>query len=136
MEEVEKITKAKPDTDIRVCRRIEIGQAVQQGDVYLFRVPADHPRGKAWGSQQVAVGDQVGARHVVEGSVKVFAGERLPEGVTEPEWLEDGELLGPVIVATDTFALTHPEHAHHRLPAGVYQVTYQADATTRRRVVD
>ena len=42
-------------------------------------------------------------------------------------------LLGPVIVADEAFTLTHPEHAHHRLPAGIYQVGYQLDVSEQER---
>lgn len=134
--EIEKIAKAVPDTDIRICRRIEVGRAVQQGDVYLHRVADNHPRGKELGTRQVALGTTVGARHVAEGKVAVYEGKQLPEWVTEPDWLEPGALLGPVVVGLETWPLTHPEHPHHRLPAGTYQVTYQADYATRKRVVD
>lgn len=136
MEAIEAITKAVPETDLRICRRIEIGKAIHQGDVYVHRVADDHPSGAALGSRQVAVGSQVGARHIADGPLVVLAGVRLPPTVTEPDWVEKGALLGPVVHASGPWTLTHPEHAHHRLPAGTYQVTYQADATTRRRVVD
>jgi hypothetical protein len=136
IEELQKIEKSKADPTVRIARRVEVGDVFHQGDVYLHRASDHHPRGRPWGSRQVAVGQQIGARHVVEGAVAVYAGVTLPPGVTAPAWVDAGALLGPVVVAADTFRLTHPEHAHHRLPAGVYQVTYQADYSTRRRVVD
>ncbi len=43
---------------------------------------------------------------------------------------------GPVIEADERFMLTHPEHANHSFPAGVWQVTYQMDARSQRRVED
>lgn len=136
-EAVEKVTNTTPDAEVRTARRIEIGHAIHQGDVYLHRVADDHPRGKELGSRQVAVGTTVGSRHVVEGDgVKVFAGQKLPPGVEEPAWVQQGSILGPVVVAEGPFNLTHPEHAHHALPKGTYQVTYQADFATQQRVLD
>lgn len=136
--ELEKIATAPPDMELRVCRRAVVGKTVvHQGDVYLRRVVDAHPRGGALGTRQVAVGTTVGSRHVVEGEgVSVFEGRELPNGFRVPEWTTAEEMLGPVVVATEPFTLTHPEHAHHKLPAGTYQVTYQADFSTRRRVSD
>lgn len=135
---IERIASAKPDPNVRVTRSIEIGQAIHQGDVYLHRVRDDHPRGKAWGSRQVAIGTQVGSRHIVEGNnVAVFAGEKLPPGVGEPDFVRRGDTLGPVVVVGEGgCVLAHPEHAHHQLPEGTYQTTYQADFSTQQRVVD
>lgn len=133
MEAVEKIKQSVPDTETRVCRRIEIGAAAHQGDVYLHRVRADHPRGEALGTRQVAVGTTVGSRHVVEGEgVAVYAGKAFQPSQKRKELA----LLGPVVVADKSFTLTHPEHAHHVLPAGTYQVTYQWDEATMGRVAD
>lgn len=133
---VEKVTKTGPDMEVRVCRKIEIGSVLHQGDVYVHCVESDHPRGKEVGSRQVAVGSTVGARHVAEGAgVKVFEGKLLPDWVT-PGDFQVSDLLGPVIVADDTWNLAHPEHAHHSIPAGTYQITYQGDWATKTRVLD
>ena len=136
--EVELVHKTTPDVEIRVCRRAEVGKTViHQGDVYFHCVADTHPRGKALGTRQVAVGTTVGARHVVEGKqVSVFEGRKLPAGVTVPSWCTQDALLGPLVVSETNFTLTHPEHAHHVLPPGTYQVTYQADYSTRQRVAD
>jgi hypothetical protein len=137
-EAVRKVGSADADQRVRVTRRIEIGHCVQQGDVYVFRVPDDHPRGGQIGAGlvQVALGTGNGARHVADGAVKVFAGMALPEGVKSPMEVDAQEITGPVIVASAPWSLTHPEHPHHKLPAGVYQVIYQFDRRTMRRVVD
>lgn len=133
----EAINTAKPSPEVRTCRRIEVGFVVQQGDCYLHRVKDSHPHGSELGTRQVAVGTTIGSRHVVEGEgVSVFAGTKLPPGFKEAPALRQGSLLGPVVVADEPFVLTHPEHAHHRLPVGVYQVTYQADFVSMRAVVD
>lgn len=138
LEAVRSVTEATHDPDLRITRRLNIGSVVQQGDLYLHHVADDHPRGKRVGdgSVQIALGTSNGARHTVEGDVEVFEGVQLPEWVTPPDGIEASEILGPVVVATKTFRMPHPEHPHHRLPVGTYQVTYQADLRTMRRVVD
>lgn len=137
LKHLNEIAQAKPDAEVRVMRRAEIDKTIaQQGDVYMFRVRDDHPRGNELGTRQVAVGTTVGSRHVVEGDVRVYEGRALPAGVSAPDWTTPAEILGPVVVAGEEFTLTHPEHAHHRLPAGTWQVTYQADYSTRQRVAD
>lgn len=137
VEAVEKVTRAPADPEVRVTRRIEVGHAIHQGDVYVHRVADSHPRGKPRGSRQVALGTAIGSRHVAEGDdVEVFEGERLPDGVKAPKDVPDEAILGPVVVAPRGFVLTHPEHAHHELPGGTYQVTYQADLQTMRAVAD
>lgn len=117
-----------------------------QGDVYVHRVADNHPRGGPLGTNQVAVGDTIGSRHVAVGSqLQVFKGQQLPSYFRKPKWAVDNGLsdeavraifLGPVVVAGETWCLEHPEHAHHTMPPGTYQVTYQADARSRERVRD
>lgn len=131
------IASSVPDIEVRNCRRIEIGSATHQGDVYVHRVADDWGRGELLGTRQVAVGSDIGSRHIAEGDgVALYAGKKLPDYMAPHPDIEPGDLLGPVVVATGAWMLTHPEHAHHRLPAGTYQVTYQGDLLTRRRVVD
>lgn len=145
-EVVHAITNQPPLPELRVLDEHKIGAAIHQGDVYIHCVAKNHPRGKAWGSNQVAVGTTVGSRHVAEGEgVEVFAGEKLPKTFDKAKmpWLANLTeeqvnriFLGPVIVAPKGFRLTHPEHAHHDCPEGVYQVTYQGDPRTAERVQD
>lgn len=138
LEKIKEIGDAQADTELRITRRIEIGHAIQQGDLYVFRVSDNHPRGKQIGKGcvQVAMGTGNGARHVAEGSISAFVGKKLPDDVKPPMDVEAEEILGPVVFASEPWFLTHPEHPHHRLPAGTYQVTYQFDPHTMRRVVD
>lgn len=125
------------DTVTRKLDECPVGAVLHQGDVYLHRVADDHPHGAELGTRQVAVGTTIGSRHVVVGSqLKVFAGVKLPDRVKAMPWCRGSDLLGPVVVAGEAFVLTHPEHAHHECPAGKYQVTYQADFSTRQRVSD
>lgn len=137
MKQIEAVISHVPDTDTRTLRRCEIGARVHQGDVYVIRVPANHPRGKPWGSRQVAVGTTIGQRHVAEGEgVDVFAGVTVDALLPLFSVEQRAECMGPVVVASGPWSLTHPEHAHHCLPAGTYQITYQWDAARMGRVVD
>ena len=135
---IERVTVAPADTEVRITRRIEIGHCVMQGDIYIHRVEESHPTGELIGKGmvQIALGTGNGARHVAEGQVEVYKGEQLPEWVKPLAMVEAKEITGPVILAHDTFAITHPEHPHHQLPAGKYQVTYQFNPKTMKRVVD
>lgn len=140
MQKIDEVMQAaaKPCPETRVCKSVESGQTVfHQGDVYLHLVSKNWERGESWGSNQVAVGATVGSRHIVQGAkVQVFKGKKLPSYCKLPNWLRPETILGPVVVAETEFTLTHPEHAHHVLPAGTYQVTYQADYSTGRAVQD
>jgi hypothetical protein len=113
-----------------------IGEVLMQGDVFLTRVPKSWPRGKLLGTRQIAVGTNVGSRHIVEGDVKVYEGMKLPDDFKLPEGAQIEDMLGPVVEAGSETILTHPEHAHHALAEGCYQVTYQWDAQTMARVRD
>lgn len=137
--QIETITTHPADTEQRIARRVDVGRvAAHQGDIYVHRVADDHPRGAAWGSRQVAVGQNKGARHIAEGAVEVFAGDPACAASMMPSFDADqrAACLGPVVVAKDKWTLTHPEHAHHVLPAGTYQVTYQWDEVRMGRVAD
>lgn len=140
-EKLQAVLSHAADVAVRICRRIPIGRAIHQGDVYLHRVPDNWPRGRELGTRQVAVGQTQGARHIVEGGgVRVFAGEKLPDSFRAPAWLGTFDpkriFLGPVVAADEPITLAHPEHAHHKLPAGVYQVTYQGDPRMMARGSD
>lgn len=130
-----------PDRDIRYLREIKPGQHCRQGDVYLLCV-ASRPScyAKPTANRQLAPGQSKGSRHIVDGAVAIFtADERqareairsLPGSVSSRLTLP-----GPCVEATERFTLTHPEHAHHSLPAGVYVVLYQLDPRSMRRVED
>lgn len=130
------ILDTKPDTEVRIARLLAVGQGIHQGDIYMIRVDDDHPRGTLRGSRQVAVGDTIGSRHIVEGDVTVYEGVRLPSCMKVPS-NELSARLGPVVVAPSGCVLTHPEHAYHDIrQGGTYQVVYQLDMVTRHRVAD
>ena len=133
--------------DVRDVRDLKIGEVIQQGDVYIHWMPLDWPRGKLLGTRQIAVGNTVGARHVVVGlGFEVYEGVKLPDYVKFvrlPARLREPAkkaILGPVVVLTSPLAtgegLPHPEHAHFILPCGVGQVQYQLDGKTMLAVMD
>lgn len=115
--------------DKRTILKIELGQVVRQGDIYLHCVSRDHRHGAELKTRQLAIGESMGSRHMAEAPAKMY------QGTDAPDWAET-ELLGPCIVADLSFTVSHPEHAHIDLPAGVYQVTHQMDARTKKRVID
>lgn len=136
---IESILTHKPDVTMREHGDMKIGQCARQGDIYIRRMKADTPHGKPWGSRQVALGQQTGARHIAFGEkVEVFAGDPKTAAQIMPNFNEEqrAACLGPVVVAEEPWTLEHPEHAPHSFPAGTYSVSYQWDAATMQRVND
>jgi hypothetical protein len=115
----------------RIIAAMAAGEAVRQGDVYLKRLERVPPRAARMEppDPQLAPGTTRGSRHVI--TPETFAHcvlYRLPRQTA---------LDGPVIEAREPFELSHPEHGHFILPAGVYQVRYQRTyAEELRRVQD
>lgn len=135
--ELEKVAKSKVDSETRVCRRIEIGNCVHQGDIYIFRVSDNHPKGKKLGTRKLAIGQGEGSNHMAVGDdLEVYEGKKLPDCVNFNNDNFNREALGPVVVAKKQWTNDHTTHAKHILPAGTYQVTYQIDMATKHRVVD
>ena len=129
-ETIVRAAKSKAVQEIRRIEKIEPGQVVRQGDIYIHRVAATHRHGKASKSRQLAMGETMGSRHIAEAPCKVFTGTTLPEGCN------DRTFLGPMVKSDERFTITHPEHAHVDLPAGTYQITHQMDARSLQRVQD
>ena len=115
--------------DKRTVVEMAIGKVVRQGDIYIHCVGGGHKRGQELKTRQLALGESMGSRHIAEAPARVY------EGLNAPDWART-ELLGPCVVSDLPFTITHPEHAHIALPAGVYQVTHQMDARTRKRGID
>ena len=109
---------AKTSPSKRVIKKIEIGQSIRQGDIYLTRIDSVPNGLTKTANTQLAVGKTQGSRHVVVGVKTIYAGT--------------GVLIGPVLVAEKRFTLTHPEHGHFSMPAGTYQTTYQRDYAKER----
>lgn len=117
--------QASPAT--RVVEAMLPGQAIRQGDIYLIRLAAIPPNlPPVAPGRQLAPGTTRGSRHCVDGSVSLY---EIPGA---------GRLDGPLVVATERFRVTHPEHAHFSLPPGAYQVRYQRNFAVEsiERVMD
>lgn len=121
------LAKAPVDAETRIHDGKRI---MQQGDIYIHPVAADHPRGAPIANRQLAEGNTKGSRHILEGGVQVFA------GTTRPTYVPERFPLGPCFVVAESAHLTHPEHAWLAMGAGTYQVTYQLNALTGRAVED
>lgn len=140
---IRRIKRCKPDRRMRILTDAQFGmaQCIQQGDVYMHRVPDDFTRGKPLklakdGSIQVAVGSAIGARHMAEGELEAYEGIKLPPGVKAPMNVDAREILGPVLVFRRASRLNHPEHAAYKFPLITVATTYQYDPRTMRRVAD
>lgn len=137
-EAIKNVDAAKADEAVRVTKAISIGEAVQQGDVYIHRVADDYKAGKLLGEGDVKVanGQTMGSRHTAVGAVKAYESTSVPDWFVVPKTVEWSQMVGPVIQADKKWTLKHPEHANHVLPAGRYLVTYQYDPRTMKRTVD
>lgn len=128
--------RAKPEVrDVRATLRA--GKAVRQGDVYLVRLDDSQigvaKRATPMKTMQIVDGTSSGSRHVVTGRASLYEADPAVKLAT---CIRPDALLGPLVVATEECVVTHPEHAHVRIPAGVYQTVHQLDAATRQRVQD
>lgn len=108
---------------------LAIGYHVRQGDVQVERVENDYAKGKeiSGSGTQIAPGNSVGSRHVIEGDVKVYAPN------------DNDPIIGPVMVVGKGGAeLVHPEHRNYKLREGTYRTTFQEDflAKERQRLAD
>lgn len=103
-----------------------VGDTFRQGDLYITRLDAVPAGAVAMKYEaQLAPGNTQGSRHILDRTVKMY---RLKNATV---------LDGPVIEVGDTCTVTHPEHGHVVLPAGIYGVTYQRQfADELRRVAD
>lgn len=129
---VENIQKsAKPMQAVRVVESMKIGQVARQGDIYLERTKSVEGKGAVLKSRQLAPGTSKGSRHIVqEGkNIKLFSSTPSLNGRFQFQ-------VGPSIEAETEFSVTHPEHATLKLPAGCFQVWFQADILRQQRVKD
>lgn len=107
---------------------------IRQGDVYLIAIKSLTKDWPETTNRQLAPGLSLGSRHVVEGDVELWATPSVNLVLAQRN--EGSILAGPQIRAKERFKIVHPRHAHFSLPAGLYQVAYQMDPATARRVVD
>lgn len=129
MEQVQRrAEEIRNDQPQRFPEAASVGEFCRQGDIYLTLL-ADVPAGakEIPVRHQIAEGNTQGARHCLDAraGVRMFV---LPNADV---------LTGPVLLLTEERTITHPEHGHWVLPAGVYGVTYQRQfADELRRVAD
>lgn len=123
------------------------GQCGHQGDIYLHPIKE---RPACWNvettdqSRQVAIGAEEGSHHCATGDIRIFWPDSLDNAVRECPVADffAGEpearrvCIGPIIEAKGPLTVTHPKHAHHEFPAGLYLTTYQLDRRTMRQVQD
>jgi hypothetical protein len=117
--DLERQAAEKNTQEMRVIENIPMGKAIRQGDVYLRRiekVPSEAIH--STNDLQLAPGNTKGSRHILQqsSSLRMFINPN-----------ETNALQGPIIVSDEKVVLTHPEHAHFTLPAGIYSTTYQRD---------
>lgn len=129
MEAVKSSTRAKPDPV--TYGSMAVGDLHWQGDLGLLKIESI-PEGRESVSipdGQLAEGQTRGSRHVIRhdhmGHVEFFKSD-------------DNPLNGPVVHAKAPVEVTHPDHGHVTVPAGVYQIRYQREQTAEdfRRLVD
>ena len=111
-------SEVKNHSDIRVIAKMEIGQAIRQGDVYVTKIKEIPPEfSMPTMKAQVVDGTTKGSRHELEmtPSLRIM---KNPNATA---------LQGPCFSSSETVNLLHPEHAHFQLPAGCYSITYQQD---------
>lgn len=116
---------------LRICRNMKIGQVVRQGDIYIHRVDDNHPHGKKTNNHQLAIGINLGSRHIADESFDVYEGTQLPEYVNSKHFL--GQLIKG---KKDSSMITHPEHGNICVGKGTFQITHQMDIRTMQRVRD
>lgn len=132
--------------EVRPHPGLKIGRKGMQGDCYLHKIKE---RPACWNvavrGSQVALGQTIGSRHCADGQgVTVYWPDSKAAAVAQCPVSEITQrigraaefLMGPCVDAPNGFTLTHPEHAHHEFPPGVYFVSYQLDYARQRQVQD
>lgn len=114
--------------------KIKIGECFRQGDLYVFRVPNNHPVGEKIIRNQLADGVSIGARHILNGEFKVYGGVQNPSCLNG---IHARISLGYAFDAKEKTVLGHPEHDNyvftfpHR-----WQVVHQLDLQTLQKARD
>lgn len=108
----------KNSNALRVVTKMEVGEAIRQGDVYVWRVESIPEEYNIPTMElQIAQGETKGSRHILEDSPTLRVFQKTTRG----------PLDGPAFKSDSPITLTHPEHAHFQLPAGCYISEYQQD---------
>jgi hypothetical protein len=133
---------AKPRQEMRVIKSIQPGQMIRQGDIYLVCISgmtdikvfdnikvtvAEYTKPVKTNKKhhQLVPGSTMGSRHMVDSKVMMSLNPT-----------NKSSLVGPILRSVEAFEVTHPEHAHFRMPAGEYLVCYQLNDKTKERVKD
>lgn len=121
------ITETAKNNKARLCKvkGMKPGEVIRQGDIYvqkLEKLPAN--LGEVSQDAQLAIGQTQGSRHIIS---------PMPKGLTIYAPAKGANpLMGPVVDSPVGFTITHPEHGHFKLEAGLYQITYQRDYSKER----
>jgi hypothetical protein len=124
---------SNPNSTTRDCSEIKTGQSVRHGENYIVKVDGrrmNKRKDTPLDTLDITLG-KTSSPHIVVGDAVLYAATKGDiEGVLSTA------LRGPTIVAKGPFELTHATHPTAKFPKGVFQVLFQADAQTLRRVED
>lgn len=114
--------------------KIKIGEAIRQGDLYVFRVSNDHQVGEQIKRNQIANGVSLGARHILNGDFIVYQGVQGPDALNI---VHARVSVGYAFDVKTGTVLGHPEHDNYVFKCpGRWQVVHQIDIRTLRRAAD
>lgn len=136
IQEQAKINAARDkEQKVKTVPLMKVGEVIRQGDIYIHKVADNHPVGEQLDRRQLADGHSIGQRHMLLGEFKIY------EGVELPSWVDKStnQRLGYAFDVTGECRNSHPEHDHYLFledRKGRYQVTYQLDMQTLRKVSD
>lgn len=107
------------DPEVRFVRTMQPGEWTRQGDLQitlLDKLPKDLIKTE---ERQLVSGTTQGSRHVLDAILGKAARIWVRKSPTA--------LQGPIVELKERCHVVHPEHAHHSLPSGIYEITYQRD---------
>lgn len=116
-----------------------VGSVSHQGDLILVRITALPAGAKRRKSRQLAEGQTMGSRHVVErGAVYQCAAADVAAAIKSAAGCEvAAQYIGPVFVSPASpteHDLDHPEHGHQGFPPGaVMACVYQRNLDAEQR---
>jgi hypothetical protein len=124
--------------------QLGIGEAVDQGDVIVVRIPRLPAKAKVRANRQVAEGDTQGSRHVLStGNIYDCDPDSVVELIRQANGANiNPTYIGPVFqTANGQAELTHPEHGNHVYKgemtcAVVIQRNWDAEEQAERRARD
>lgn len=125
---------ATPDATERDATDLKIGEGIRQGDIYVIRVDGRRlakRKVQALTERNLAQNTGTGHGHIAEGNLLTYPSLEGPIPGVKPD-----ALRGLSIRANEEWLLKHDEHCSFKLPAGYFQVLFQLDWETRKRVED